>query len=177
MKSFGFNRLFPLAILAILQSGCSILVGSVNPVDEKQDGQFWTDVSIMDSDFKNLHEESENLDSPDAAWQSKTTAAIISITSACRDADTESDVNEVTESLLAQWNDSTIESKVPAKVSNHDALQTSGKGTYLGKVRTFEVIVVKSPTCLYDVLYLSPPEAKEKHLPTFNRFKASLKLE
>jgi hypothetical protein len=173
MKSFYFF------LPAFLLSSCSILVGQVKPIEEKSvnsptgkpvlETLGWTPLQI-----KGKTESSSDV--PDAAWQSPTTAAVISLNSVCRRNGGENDIKEVTELLLSQWDNLKIISEREFTLKNFPAYETSAKGRYLGRDRRFQIAVVKTPTCVYDLIFLSPVQTFDQELSVFTQFRDSLSL-
>jgi hypothetical protein len=179
MKSI-YSYLFFSGTLVVLLNACSVLVGQVQPVEEHAPKSHYTDVSILSPNWKKLdipaHTRSED-DVPDAAWQSTTTAAVISLNSACRqNPDENVDLKEVTGILLSQWDNLKILSETNVTVSKHTALETEAEGKYLGRDRKFKTVVVKTSTCVYDLVYLSPIKSFTEELSVFDRFRDSLNL-
>jgi hypothetical protein len=174
MKSF-----YLIPIFALICS-CSVLVGQVKPLEEKSvnapspshslDGMGWRRIGNQDAS-------EQSSERPDEAWQSTTTAAVISLNSVCRrGAGGERDEKKVTKVLLSQWDNLRIEQQNPFTLRNLPALQTTARGKYLGRDRKFQVIVVKSPSCIYDLIYLSPVESFDQELSAFFRFRDTLEL-
>ena len=188
MKSINRSlsiRFKSVTILAFFNlSGCSILVGQVKPVEEKAAGTKIVEVSQISPQWKKLKSEQTAINSediPDAAWQSQTTAAVISINSACRqnvkDPDAEvTDLHSITENLLSQWRNLKIKNEQQITVSGFPALETTAIGFYLNQTRKFQTIAVKTPTCVYDLIYLSPVNTFEEELSVFQQFRDNLKL-
>jgi len=180
MKSIYSLRLPYLAVFLFL-NGCSVLVGQVKPVEEKAPKVPFTDVSVIAPGWKRLEIPAKTKsadDIPDAAWQSGTTAAVISLNSACRQApdDDRTDLKEVTRIILSQWDNLTIISEEAKTLSGLPAWETAAEGKYLGRERKFETMVVKTPTCVYDLIYLSPVKTFAQELSVFQRFRDSLNL-
>ncbi len=174
MKSF-----YLIPVLACFCS-CSVLVGQVKPLEEKfvndptpahsLDSLGWRKIGSQDPSDRSS-------ELPDEAWQSSKTAAVISLNSVCRKgAGGERDVKKVTKVLLSQWDNLKIEQQSPLAMRSLPALQTTARGKYLGRDRKFQIVVVKSPTCIYDLIYLSPIESFEQELSAFVRFRDTLEL-
>ena len=179
MKSI-YSCLLGSCAFVIFLNGCSVLVGQVQPVEEHATKSHYTDVSVLSPNWKKLdipaHTKSED-DVPDAAWQSETTAAVISLNSACRqNPDEHIDLKEVTGILLSQWDNLKILSETNVTVSKQTALETEAEGKYLGRDRKFKTVVVKTSTCVYDLVYLSPVKSFEEEVSVFERFRDSLNL-
>src|SRR5689334_22833806 len=85
-------RFFPITLIfaAMVFSSCSVLVGNVKPVDEKSENYGVADLSKENADWVRVEGEKSaksaetNTEVADVAFQSKQTASIISLNSACR---------------------------------------------------------------------------------------------
>ncbi|MBU6154106.1 MAG: hypothetical protein KGP28_07375 [Bdellovibrionales bacterium] len=174
MKSFYLIPFFTFL------SSCSVLVGQVKPIEEKSvnpptpahslEAMGWQRI-----DPRNPSERSSEV--PDEAWQSRATAAVISLNSVCRSGlGGERDIKKVTKVLLSQWDNLKIEHQASFEFRNLPGLQTTARGKYLGRDRKFQIMVVKSPACIYDLVYLSPVESFEQELSAFARFRDTLEL-
>jgi hypothetical protein len=183
MKSFYWLCLliFPLTFFL---NGCSVLVGQVKPVDEKASEEAIInkvpDLASIDPDWKKIvlaATFSTSEDTPDAAWQSQKTAAVISINSACSQLNDErSSVAYVTTSLLSQWRHLKIIHQADTKLSGYPALETTAEGYYLNRTRKFQTVAVKTTTCVYDLIYLSPVNSFDQELSAFQKFRDNLVL-
>ncbi|MBS1958641.1 MAG: hypothetical protein JST80_04135 [Bdellovibrionales bacterium] len=155
-------------------------MGRVAPVEQKAPATPMTGVDELDPNWKKLSIEptSPNADDiPDASWQSKKTAAVISIDSACRqNVDDEGDLKSITKNLLSSWRNLKTDEQKEVIVSGFTGLETTAQGFYLHKTRKFQVVVVKTTTCVYDLLYLSPPLTFKQDLSLFQKFRDNLNL-
>lgn len=179
MKSFYY---LPCLFLLFL-NGCSVLVGQVKPVEEKAPVTQLTPVDRLNSNWKRLELHSAAIggdqaeDIPDSAWQSNKTAAVISLNSACRqNRDEDVGLKEFTSNLLSQWRNLKIEGQKDLIVSGRPALETTAEGLYLGRNRKFQTVVVKTQSCIYDLIYLSPIKTFAQELDVFHQFRDSLNL-
>ncbi len=174
------KSLYSLLALPFFLNACSVLVGQVKPVDEKAPLTPSEKIIFPAPNWKALDIPSSNQsneDIPDAAWQSVKTAAVVSLNSVCRQKfDEDGDIKQVTRMLLSQWDGLKIDSERPTLVAGHQALETTGSGSYLNRQRKFQTVVVKSPTCVYDLVYLSPTETFPQELSVFQKFRDNLKL-
>ena len=180
MKSI-YSLRFSFLAISLFLNGCSVLVGQVKPVEEKAAKVPFTDVTVIAPNWNRLDMPGKTKsadDIPDAAWQSDTTAAVISLTSACRQTPDEerSDLKEVTRIILSQWDNLSILNENPKIISGLPAWETEAEGKYLGRERKFKTTVVKTSTCVYDLIYLSPVKSFEQELSVFERFRDSLNL-
>ncbi len=182
MKSLPLLCAFLLTTLSL--GGCSILIGTVKPVDQKASEPNLIEVQQLDPTWKKIQVKSElggttgeNGAIPDAAWQSTKTAAVISLNSACRQSsDEEPDIRSITESITSGWEQLKILHQGDLLVSGSPALETTAEGRYSDRLRRFQLLVVKSPSCVYDIIYLSPIPTFSQDLELFQRFRATLKL-
>jgi hypothetical protein len=174
MKSF-----YLIPLLAIFCS-CSVLVGQVKPLEEKSvnqptpaqslDALGWKKISTHDP-----RDRSSEL--PDETWQSPSTSAVISMNSVCRkSAGVSHDLKSVTRVLLSQWDNLKIQDQSPTTLRDFPAMRTTARGRSLGLERRFQIIVVKTPTCVYDLIFLSPVETFDHELSVFERFRDNLDL-
>ena len=167
-------------IIVIFLNGCSVLVGQVRPVDQKAPPIPFKDIALIAPSWKALEiplRSKNSEDIPDAAWQSGKTAAVISLNSACRQTpDEHLDLKEVTRGLISQWDNLTINHEEPKILSGFPAWETGATGKYLKRDRKFETVVVKTPRCVYDLVYLSPVESFTEELSVFEQFCDSLNL-
>jgi len=168
------------AISLLFWSGCSVLIGHVKPEEVKSIDSKIIDVSQIDPSWKKISigpTSGPSEDIPDGAWQSTKTASVISINSACRQgSDEDNDLKSVTQTLLSQWNNLKILNERELTVSNYPALETTAEGYYLSRNRKFQTVAVKSPMCVYDLIYLSPVKTFDQELSVFQKFRDNLIL-
>lgn len=174
------KSLYYVSAFLFFLNGCSVLVGQVKPVEEKAKKVPYREVGLIDPNWKRLATPSSTHsvdDIPDAAWQSTKTAAIISLNSACRQTvDDHADLKEVTRLLLSQWDKLKIQNEQAVVLSGFSAWETEALGEYLKSERKFQTVVVKTPHCVYDLIYLSPLESFTQELSVFQRFRDNLNL-
>ena len=188
MKSICCLHRLPLLLVTTLSllslCNCSILVGQVKPVEEKSLDKKMISVSEINSSWHILNQskKEENAEAiPDAAWQSNISNSIIAIDSACRNQnikgyDESSDLHELTDNLLSQWRNLKVISEKPTLLSGFPALETTAIGLYLNETRKFQTITVKSPSCSYDLIFLSQVNTFDQELSVFLKFRDNLKL-
>lgn len=162
-------------------NSCSVLIGQVKPVEEKAKFGGGQESGSMDPTWKALKTQSgaqSSTDIPDAAWQSPKTSAVISINSVCRHGFDEDEGNpqKVTELILSQWDNLKVESKRNITVAGYEALETTAKGKYMGRMRKFQTTIVKTPSCIFDLVFLSPVSTFTQELSVFQKFRDTLKL-
>lgn len=177
MKSFYYTT-----CALLLLNSCSILVGQVKPVEEKAPTPQFAAIDQRHPDWKRLELHSatsvENPDDiPDSAWQSNKTAAVVSLTSACRkNNDGDMGLRDFTANLLSQWRNLNVDTQREIKVSNYPALETTAEGIYLNRLRKFQTVVVKSKSCMYELVYLSQTKTFSQEIAVFQEFRDSLNL-
>ncbi len=171
--------------LALTQSACGVLLGNVKPVDEKSEAYGIMDISKVKPDWvklqapNNTKADSENTvtEIPDAAYQSKATASIISINSACRPGDTqERDLRKLTDLLFLGISNITLREEVATTVEGAPALQTTLRGSLNNEEMMLRTIVFRRNQCLYDLVYMARPDQFPNQETDFSQFVASLRL-
>jgi hypothetical protein len=168
---------FHLATFAVFLSSCSILVGQVKPVEEKSVNSSSGKPVLETLGWKKLELSSATgtaSDVPDAAWQSPKTDAVISLNSVCRRGRENRGVREVTDALLTQWDSLVIQNQKDLQFKGMPGYETTALGKYLGRERKFQTLIVKSPTCIYDLIYLSPSDSFDQDLTAFLQFRDNL---
>ena len=177
--------------IAAFTSGCGILFTDVKPVAEKSDyyhvmmlsdeSSDWMKIEDNStSDKKNSGKKSEDEDdSTDLAFQSKKTASIISLNSACRrrNENENKTLEGFSDLLLLGINHLQIVDRKEVKVQNVPALMTQAEGDINGEMMTLKTIVLRKGACVYDLMYVSRPEHFQLHDKDFARFVASLRLD
>jgi hypothetical protein len=185
-------------VLLTVSSGCSVVVGNVKPLEEKSTEYGVMDLSHLSPDWKKLDPaktaaQSESVKvqdvSPtevsDVAYQSKSTASIISLDSACRavpDAagsgrpGAERDLRTLTDLLLLGITDVSLREERGMEVQKNPALETTITGQLNNEPMKLRTVVLKRQNCVYDLVYMSRPQYFDQHLSDFSHFVASLKL-
>lgn len=179
-----------LLISALASSGCGIFIGSVKPVDEK--GNYGVlDLAKMDpARWSALDPQSGRPDGEtefelsasevaDVAFQSKQTAAIISLNSACRNSlDYRSKtLKELTDELLLgieTGDKGRIE--IEREVSGVPALETTITGKVNRQSTQVRTVVLTRGACVYDLMFVARPKRFGEDEPTFQRFVDSLRI-
>jgi hypothetical protein len=167
-------------------TGCGmskLLVGQVDPVDLKSSTIQITALETIDPNWKRIeltdHKLSAN-EMPDRSWQSVKTAAVISLNSACRQSHDEAQnyaemgLKEISADLLSQWRELDHKTEKDFLLSGFPAFETTAEGIYYNRKRKFQTVVVKTPTCVYDLMYLSPAKTYAQDLVTFQKFRDKL---
>ena len=185
MKSFYY--IVTVVILSLsMNTGCGmskLLVGQVEPVDKKSSSIQITAIETIDPHWKRI-EATENTssanDMPDRAWQSTKTGSVISLNSACRQINDEAqkfsemEPKEITADLLSPWRDLEHKTERDFLLSGFPAFETTAEGIYFDRKRKFQTVVVKTPTCVYDLIFLSPTKNFTQDLVTFQKFRDKL---
>lgn len=180
-NSLYFGAVVFLAVLT--GSGCSLshlLVGDISPVDEKADRIVIPSLESFDQNWKRIEtgKQETSTQMPDRAWQSVKTASVISFNSVCRGKNPEEDksLKEITADMLSQWEILNDVSEKDISISGFTALETTAEGLYFSKKRKFQTVVVKTPSCIYDLIYLGSPKSFTQDLGLFQKFRDKLIL-
>ena len=188
MKSFYY--IVTVVILSLtLNTGCGVsklLVGQVEPVDRKSSTIQITALETIEPHWKRveINEGSSNAlnanDMPDRAWQSTKTASVISLNSACRQSTDEAQgfsemaPKDITADLLSPWRELEHKTEREFVLSGFPAYETTAEGIYFNRKRKFQTVVVKTPSCVYDLIFLSPIKSFNQDLVTFQKFRDKL---
>lgn len=182
--------------LLALSSSCGILIGNVKPVDEKSRSYGVMDLSDANPDWIRLDPEKTDVsvdgkvsptEIPDAAYQSRTTASIISIDSACRAApeDQTESLNTLTQLLFLGMTDITLRKESPIVIPSSDpgghgqgtqGLETTVRGKLNGEQMMLRAVVLRRSSCVYDLVYIARPENFDENEADFSHFVASLRV-
>jgi hypothetical protein len=185
-------RIVSLFVSILALNSCSTLVGNVKPVDEKS-----TDYGVLDLSKENpavwsrlYHSELPPKDAQigtnkkafsseitDVAYQSKKTAAIISLNSSCREGrEMAQDLGPYLKELLLGMYEISEKTETTRQISGSEALESTVAGKMTGQSTKIHAIVLSKSDCIYDLMYISRPERFATHADDFNRFVSSLKL-
>lgn len=184
--------LLPFLILAFLMmSSCSLFFGSIKPVDEKSNSYGILDLSQHDPDWVRVDprftedpDHTGDVDVPesgisDIVLQSKSTASIISINSACKSygkSEKPETLQELTRELLLGISDISLHEEKDLNLQGTPALQTTLTGKIKGEPMTLQTIVVQKSRCVYDLMYVSRPDRFHDKEKDFSQFVSSLRL-
>ncbi len=172
-------------------SGCGLLVGNVKPVDEKSEDYRVLDLRNHNSDWTRLEPAAANpnidkgeakdtfsSEVSDVSYQSKKTASIISLNSACRGsrASEEQSLKEFSQQLLLGMTNVTQRVEKEIQVQQVPALETTVEGKLNGEHVAIRTVVLKKDECVYDLMFVARPEHFPTQEPDFTRFVSSLKL-
>jgi len=195
-SSFALSGALALLTLSaqLFLSGCSVVVGNVKPLDEKSTEYGVMDLSRSNQDWKKLDpaktaaqgesvkvQDVNPTEVSDVAYQSVSTASIVSLDSACRAADPEKpyperDLKTLTDLLLLGITDVTLREERGMEVQKTPGLETTIQGKLNGEPMKLRTVVVKRQNCVYDLVYMARPQFFEKQLVDFSHFVASLRL-
>lgn len=174
-----------LILPSFLFTGCGVLIGNVRPVTEKserytihslaQENSQWVELKSEENESK----ESEESDQYDLAFQSKKTASVISINSACRVrlAHEKKDLRKFTDLLILGFNK--IEQRDEREIQIDQeipALETTIKGELNQNEMMMRAVVLKKEQCIYDLMYIARPGNFKQEEKDFSNFVTSLKL-
>lgn len=171
--------IFAIAALLIFSSSCSVLVGNIKPVAEHSETYQVKDLSES-KEWLKLPSTSNDPDtaSSDASYQSKQTASIISINSACRPSNEENGRNleYFTNLLLLGLTDITYKKEEQIQIASVPALETTIQGKLSNEITKMRTVVVKMGQCVYDLMYISRPQHFQKNEKDFTQFVQSLRI-
>jgi len=178
-------------LVLVTSSGCGLLLGNIKPVDEKSETYGVADLSKENpAEWTRLDPSATDKNTPDAqapdsrsseisdvVYQSKKTAATISINSACRTGDeAETDLRKISDLLFLGISDVTLRDEKPLQLQGTPALQTTLIGNLNHERVQIRTVVLKRSDCVYDVIYLAPPQSFSKNEKDFAHFVDSLRL-
>jgi len=114
----------------------------------------------------------------DVSFQSKKTASIISINSACKTYDNErkESLSALTHELLLGISEINYFKEKNFPLDGNNALQTTIKGKINNEDMQLRTVVVQRFNCVYDLMYISRPEKFGIDEEDFSHFVSSLKL-
>ncbi|MGZ6334219.1 MAG: hypothetical protein ACXWP5_16470, partial [Bdellovibrionota bacterium] len=117
----------------------------------------------------------------DVAFQSKKTASIISLNTACRGVleDYEKDLHHLTDLLLLGFTDVEHRQERQVQIQGAPGLETTVEGKFVrpvGEVRKLRIVVAERNNCIYDLVYVATPARFATNEPDFTQFVASLRL-
>lgn len=180
-KNFLTSALCVCAALSL--SACSVLIGNIKPVSERSanykfkdlasstsGSSEWTklDAAAVTSDKSGATPE----DVSDIAFQSKKTAAIISINSTCRSRPEgeDPDLKTYTNSLLLGISPVVERTERQSKMGQIPVLDTILTGFLNGESVKIRAVVLKKQDCLFDIMYFSKTPRFAEHEITFEDF-------
>jgi hypothetical protein len=181
------------AIALLAASSCSTLVGSVKPVDRKSERYGILDLSreapqawkkletaqLLPEDAQITSNASAfSSEISDMAFQSQRTSAIISLNSSCRKGrGAASDLQPYLRELFLGMTDREDQAEPrETTLSGVPALSQTVEGRMAGELTKIEAVVLSKADCVYDLMYISRPEAFAVHEKDFKRFVSSLRL-
>jgi hypothetical protein len=168
-------------------SGCGVLIGNVKPVEEKSQSYGVMELNKANPDWERLDpkktadepaSEVSPTEIPDVAYQSRKTASIISIDSACRKhpENPPEDLRTLTNLLFLGMDDITLRKEEMQSVQNMPALVTTIRGKLNNEAVMLKTLVFRRSHCVYDLVYLARPEHFAENEADFTRFVSSLRL-
>ena len=167
--------------------GCSVLVGNVKPVEERDTTYQVLRLSTeVPAEWKLLDRtQGRTPDESDLAFQSRKTGAIISLNSVCRSSylpkgGIDSLRQFSRQLLLGSFDQVLTQAEMPRQVDGIEALETRMTGTVpegKGEKAQIRVVVVKKDRCVYDLMLLGRPETIARSEADFDRFVGSLRFE
>lgn len=184
-QAFG---LILLTLGALAQSGCGVLIGNVKPVEEKSTSYGVAELSKESKDWIRLDptkvdgSAKEDGETPtevsDVAYQSRKTASIISLNSACRPtlSHDQQDLRSLTNLLFLGMTNVSYRNEQGLELQGTPALQTTIRGRLNAEDMMLRTIVLRRGPCIYDLLYLARPNHFADQELDFSHFVASLRL-
>lgn len=181
-----------LVVSFLTLASCSTIVGNVKPVDEKSDYYQVADLSaeapgvwkkldtalLIAKDARiGTNSDAFSSEITDYAFQSKKTAAIISLNSSCRKGrGTPNDLDIYLRELLLGITDITEQSRNATQVAGVPAAEGIVAGKMAGERTKIRAVVLSKNDCVYDLMYISRPDRFPTHEADFNHFVSSLRL-
>lgn len=166
------------------------MIGNIKPIDEKSEAYGVLDLS------KQRPEEWQRLDlsavadskDPDAkatevsdvVYQSKKNASTISLNSACRQnaqySDSLKGLRDLSNLLFFGISDIMQRDENQLSIQGTPALQTTVRGKIKSEDIMIRTVVLHRHSCIYDMVYLTPPDRFKNNETDFSQFVASLRL-
>lgn len=182
-KNIHLRNTLALSIFFLFfQSSCGLLIGNIKPVEEKSGNYRVMDLSQKNSDWVRLKRStssgSDQTDYEDIAYQSKKSASIISLNSACRstiEAENKG-LEEYTHLLLLGITEPTQKEEKNLTLHGLPALQTTVEAVLNKKRVKIRTLVLQKKDCVYDLMYIARPDRFSENETTFIQFVDSLKL-
>ena len=181
-----------LFVISLALCGCSTLVGSVKPVDQKSNDYGVLDLAKASPDVWRRLDDSQLIPTDaqissnteafsseitDMAFQSKKTVEIISMNTSCREGrEPISDLRPFLNELLLGISDVTERTEKPTQLSGTPALEGTVAGNMAGQATKIRAIVLSKAGCVYALMYISRPNRYSAHEADFTRFISSLRL-
>ena len=183
---------FTLTLIAVmaLSSGCSTLIGNIKPVEDKSTRYKVIDLSLTNSEWtrlgarqedpsgRNTPETVEKTQTSDLSFQSKKTASIISLNSACREdqGDEEHSLKDFSRTLLLGISEIKTVDQKNLQIDQVAALETTVDGKLNSQPVKLRTVVLKDQDCLFDLMYVARPEHFLQNEDDFEKFISSLRL-
>lgn len=181
-------RALLLSALSLALSGCSVLIGNIKPVGEKsesyevlrldKDNTQWISIDSHTTQ-ESAEGEAESLESSDLAYQSKSTASIISLNSSCRKSleNSQRTLRQFTDALLLGIRGIEGREERELSIDGAAALETTLQGNMGGRTSRLRTVVIRKGMCVYDLMLIARVDQFGQDLPTFERFVNSFKFQ
>jgi hypothetical protein len=191
VKKMKHHSIRFLLFIALTQSGCSLFFGNVKPVEEKSDSYGILDLSKVNSDWTRLdpkgttpHDQTPDAPPPesgisDVVFQSKKSASIISLNSACnryKKVPQNPDLKALTRELFLGLSEMHDLEQANLIIQETPALQTTIQGKLNGESMKLRTVVLQRSHCVYDLMYIARPERFLENEDDFSHFVSSLRL-
>ena len=126
-----------------------------------QPPQGWTAVSVEDTDL---------------AWASGRTGFSIAVNSTCAQS-ADVPLNVLTNQLLMGFTERQRVSETSETLDGREALRSRFKARLDGVPVSLELLVLKKDGCVYDFMYLAPPDKQGEHQDDFDHVVGAFKTE
>ena len=158
-------------------SGCSLFFGNIRPSEEKSSHYSVEELSKSTPGWRKLlsptEGETSDASHPDASYESEKSAAVISVTSGCRnqmEAHHPKSLTEQTRGLLFGISKVNFESVSKIEIDHTDALWSKVTGELNGEPVKFEIIVTQKRNCFYDLVLVGRPPFSRQEQVVFAHF-------
>ena len=175
-----------LLIVGFSQAGCGIFLGNVKPVDEKSETYSVMDLSVKNSDWakipasaqsvnSDVPEEASAADHSDVVYQSKKTASIIALNSACRPSNDspKETLTDFSNRLFFGISDISLREEKSFQIQNTPALRTTVQGKLNQESMRLQAVVIRNGPCVYDLMFIARPERFSEQEADFTQFLSS----
>ncbi len=169
------------AILCLLQSSCSLIVGNVRPTYEKSKSYTIADLSKINPDWKRKGQSSSDssaLESTDITYQSNSTGSIISLNSSCGKLNREKprSLRDLTAELLLGFDNLGPENERKIIIQGSPSLETTVESKENRDSLKIRTVVFQEEACVYDLIYVARSENFAKHDSDFSTFVDSIRF-
>ncbi len=179
----SLTRRVLVVLLLVIHTACGILLGNVKPVEEKSKNYEVLNLSSEDSDWLRVPGDKTSEANAkgvfDMAYQSKATASIISLNSACRAQPVEQTpvaLKTLARPLFFGVSDVTLREEKDLTIAKGPAFETTIRGNLGAKEMIMRAVVLHRSGCIYDLMLIAQPKYFMECEAAFSHFVASLKI-